>query len=100
MEQQELVFAQDGFDELKSKVDTGYDLMEAYYNAALDLKKAIEGSSWKGKQRTECCAFFDLVLQFHKALLEEPLETNRTIVRDMDAKVTDFLEGCGLYNNL
>lgn len=96
----ELLFSEVGFNELKSKDLELFDLVQQAYDQTTTLQTKIESSQWEGKSKKEFYAFFDLIKEFHKALLEEPMKHEKDKLSDLSEKISQFCSSLGIYNQL
>lgn len=96
----ELLFSGTGFNELKSKDLELFNLLQQAYDQTIALQTKIESSQWEGKSKKEFYAFFDLVKEFHKALLEEPMKHEKDKLSDLSEKIAQFCSNSTVYNQL
>lgn len=96
----ELVFDPNGFNALKNDCQQFKNDMQTVLNTAETFKSRIESSKWEGETKIEFLAFFDLVLQFHKKLLKDPVTFNSEEIAKQYELVADFLSSYVRYNTL
>jgi len=96
----ELLFSETGFNELKSKDLELFQLIQQTCDQSVALQNKIESAQWEGKSKKEFYAFFDLITQFHKALVEDTMEYEKNQLSELCEKISQFCSNSAIYNQL